>query len=515
VSTLQSTVTDLKSNQVSLATTVSDETSAIKKQITNPDSIYFKGITLSPTGSFIEFATVDRTRATGSDIPTPFTSIPLTAADAGQLSEFEMSGRQSRAALTASGKVGNATISGYYEADWLGTGVTSNNNQSNSYVLRQRQLWAQAALNNGWTFTGGQMWSLATEYTKGLLNKNEAIPLTIDPNYQVGFNWTRNADFRVVGNFGQKVSMGVSIENAQTLAPSCQGTGGESCPANYLYGSTGTGGGLYNNGDAAGGTSALTIYAYNYAPDTIAKFAFDSSVVHLELYGIGRFFRDRLYPNETSSSSSTAAQGAGAYNYHTFTGGGGGAVRFHTFDKKIDIGLKGLYGDGTGRYGTSQLADVTVRPNGSLAPIHNFSGMGFIEGYVTPRWQPYVYWGGEYDARVVYPDAAGFIGYGLPGINNTGCGSEVNPETGVGTGSSPATPGSCSGSNKNVQEGTAGWWFNFYAGPHGRLRQGLQYSWVERSLWSGDGGTLPAGVTGISPKAIDNVIETSFRYYMP
>ena len=28
--------------------------------------------------------------------------------------------------------------------DWLGGGITSNNNQSNSYVLRQRQLWADA-----------------------------------------------------------------------------------------------------------------------------------------------------------------------------------------------------------------------------------------------------------------------------------------------------------------------------------------------------------------------------------
>ena len=31
---------------------------------------------------------------------------------------------------------------------------------SNSYVLRQRQIWAQAALNSGLTVTGGQMWSL-------------------------------------------------------------------------------------------------------------------------------------------------------------------------------------------------------------------------------------------------------------------------------------------------------------------------------------------------------------------
>ncbi len=35
-------------------------------------------------------------------------------------------------------------MTGYYEADWLSAGVTSNNNQSNSYTMRQRQLWADA-----------------------------------------------------------------------------------------------------------------------------------------------------------------------------------------------------------------------------------------------------------------------------------------------------------------------------------------------------------------------------------
>src|SRR5580698_988168 len=202
VSSLQSSVTDLKANSVSLAGTIQRQQADTKKLIENPEVIHFKGVNLSPTGSFVEFATVDRTRATASDIPTPFSSIPLEAADAGNISEFEMTGRQSRVALTASGKVDNATITGYWEADWLGTGVTSNNNQSNSYVLRQRVLYAQAALNSGWYFTGGQQWSLVTEFTKGLLNKSEAVPFTIDPNYQVGFVWNRQPGLHIVKTFG-------------------------------------------------------------------------------------------------------------------------------------------------------------------------------------------------------------------------------------------------------------------------------------------------------------------------
>ena len=43
VSTLESTVTDLKANQVSIASTISDETSAIKKSISNPSTLHYKG----------------------------------------------------------------------------------------------------------------------------------------------------------------------------------------------------------------------------------------------------------------------------------------------------------------------------------------------------------------------------------------------------------------------------------------------------------------------------------------
>src|ERR1700691_3996690 len=367
VSSLQSSVTDLKANGVSIASTIQQQQADTKKAIENPEAIHFKGINLSPTGSFIEFASVDRTHGTASDIPTPFSSIPFPGADAYNLSEFEMTGRQSRVALTASSKVSNATLTGYWEADWLGTGVTSNNNQSNSYVLRQRVLWAQAHMNNGWMLTGGQQWSLVTEYTKGLNSKSEAVPFTIDPNYQVGFVWTRQPGFHVVKDFGGVVALGISAEGDQILSPSCQnsGTGSTACPSNYLVGAAGTGSGLYNGGGAPGGsTSPLTGYSYNLGPMFVAKLAFDPQFAHIEVFGVSRFFRDRIYPN----AGATPASAAGAYNNNAIGGGGGGSARFHLGG--MDLGLKGLYGDGTGRLGTSTLPDVTVRPDGALSPLH-------------------------------------------------------------------------------------------------------------------------------------------------
>ena len=107
---------------------------------------------------------------------------------------------------------------GYYEADWLGTGISSNNNQSNSYVLRQRVIWAQAETNNHWAFTGGQLWSLATEDKKGISNLSGDImtPQTIDPNYVTGFVWTRQYGFRVTKT-GKFAAFGIAAENPQLI----------------------------------------------------------------------------------------------------------------------------------------------------------------------------------------------------------------------------------------------------------------------------------------------------------
>src|ERR1700760_4817567 len=217
VSSLQGAVSDLKTNKTSLATTIQEQQAKVEKQIANPDAIHFKDVTLSPTGSFLEAATVWRQRAEAADINTQFTGIPLDQSNAGQYSEFYGSGRQSRVALLATGKVSpNLTLNGYWEADWLGAGVTSNNNQSNSYVMRQRQLFAQAHWNS-LTFTGGQMWSLATETTNLTQNRTELLPLVIDPQYAAGFVWERQYGFRISKDFGTRASFAIAAENPQTL----------------------------------------------------------------------------------------------------------------------------------------------------------------------------------------------------------------------------------------------------------------------------------------------------------
>src|SRR5437899_2004018 len=165
---LNSTVSDLKASNEVLKTTVATEQAAAQKaEETGPSTIKFKGVNLTPM-AWIEAATVTRTRATSADINTPFTGIPYPGQAIGKVTENNFTARQSRLMLLAESKVASAKVSAYYEGDFLGTGVTSNNRQSNSYVFRQRQLWASVKFDSGLYISGGQMWSLVTESKKGI-----------------------------------------------------------------------------------------------------------------------------------------------------------------------------------------------------------------------------------------------------------------------------------------------------------------------------------------------------------
>jgi hypothetical protein len=489
VATLQSSVKDVSANTASLASTVSDETTAIKKAISSPDVIHYKGLTLSPSGSFLAAETVWRQGATGGDINTAFTGVPLANSEASKLSEFQGTGRQSRVALRAVGKASSFTMTGYYEADWLSAGVTSNNNQSNSYTMRQRQLWADAKTDSGWDFSGGQGWSLVTETTQGLTRGTEILPATIDSQYEAGFVWGRQYSFRVSKDIGKKLFIGAAAENAEILNPS-----GQNLPSNYLFGSTGTGGGLYNS---------TANYSYNYSPDLIVKMALQPGWGHWELFGIERNFRDRVYPP-------TAA--IPVYNDKEVGAGIGGGFRGPLAGKFVTVGLKGLWGQGVGRYGSSTIADVTVRPTGQLSPIHGFSALSTVELNPTPNFTLYFNYGGDYLDRDYVLNGATQVGYGTRSVSMTGCNVEPTTPTAGATGAAPIAPSGCGGSNKDVQEFTTGYWWNIHNSAHGRLRQGIQYSLFRRDLWSGAGGTANPGN---GAHGDDNMIFTSFRYYIP
>src|ERR1039458_3790488 len=234
VGELKTDVSDLKTNLLNTTVTLQETQKSIADP---PTALHYKGITITP-GGFLAAEFVRRSRALGGEA-TPFNSLTMPGASQSTTSEFFGSGRQSRLSMTATGQLKNAKLTAYYETDFLGVGVTSNNNQTNSYPLRQRQAYAQAAFTNGWTVTGGQMWTLLTETKHGVDNRTEATPMTIDPNYTVGFTFARQYGLRLSKNFNDRFWLAASLENPQTIF------GGTVVNNNFAFGSAGVGAGLY------------------------------------------------------------------------------------------------------------------------------------------------------------------------------------------------------------------------------------------------------------------------------
>ncbi len=318
----------------------------------------------------------------------------------------------------------------------------------------------------------------------------------------------------------------------------------------------GSSGGLYNAFDPTG-------YPANETPDFIVKAAFDPGFGHYEVFGVVSTFRNRVYPCAVvgttagnfpmpavpvelgcSASTSFTPSAAGAYNSSSTGGAVGVSGRMPLFSKKLSVGAKGFYGDGAGRYASAQLADATLRPDGTISLIHNASWLGSIEWHATPRLDIYGYVGGEYAGRSAYTgyqsvrltttpaipgcggvgqapcpgggiqppypgvtttsiSTSGTGGYGSPFANNSGCSTETSP---TGT-SAPGAGGTCAGDTRYIGESTLGFWYKFYQGEKGRVQFGMQYSYFYRNTWS--------GAAGIAPHAVDNMVWTSFRYYLP
>lgn len=558
---LKSTVSDLKMSNEAVTKEVGRKEAAAQAGSSDegPATIRYKGVNITP-GGFIEAATVTRTRAESADINTSFTNIPFPGNSLSKVAETNFTARQSRATVLFESKVGTAKLSGYYEGDFLSAAVTSNNRQSNSYAFRQRQVWGQVMFDNGWQFTGGQMWTLATEDRKGINNRQEALPLMIDPQYVVGFTWARQYGFRVVKDFGGKFAVGLSVEGPQatlggrgfTSLTSTTALGAITTTQNFFINAPGQAGGLLNAFDATG-------YTVNKAPDIIIKAAADPGFGHYEVFGIISTFRNRIFPCAVAGTNAAnvpapatptvvtcpvtglaARSAAGAFDDTRVGGGLGVSARWPLFHKKLDFGVKGVAGDGIGRYGSAQLADETFRPDGTAALIRTAHGLGILEFHPNPKLDVYLYGGSEYAFRAGYtgyttigitatpaiPASAGspaipattnttisttgIGGYGSPAANNSGCSTEGLPSGSF----TPSTGGTCAGDIRIITEGTLGFWHKFYSGPKGGMRWGVAYSYITKSGWSGSGG-LPAGTPGISPKAVDNMIWTSFRYYIP
>ena len=438
------------------------------------------GLTVT-LGGFATAEGIYRSRNEASSIATNFNSIPFANSANYHIPEYRETAQQSRFSLLTEGQIDSAQkLTGFMETDFLSAGSSSNSNESNSYTLRLRQFWGNYDnADLGLHVLGGQAWSLATMYKTGLVPRQESVPLTIDAQYVVGFNWARQAEIRVVKDFADhKVWAGLSLESPQTTFSSA---GGPNCLTG-VQAPTAIGGGTLEYGQCGGSNvNSIQSYSDNIAPDIIAKIAADPGWGHYEVYGLLRFLGGRV---------SFAASGTGK-NYQTTGQGIGAGMILPLIPKVLDFQVSGLIGQGIGRYGSSQLPDATFSPAGKIEPLSEYSIMGGLVGHPIPAVDVYAYGGAEGAASKSY---AGTAGYGNPNTSLAGCSVEL---------------GSCSASTSGLVEGTLGAWWRVIKTNYGTAQLGAQYAYVNRNAFEGAGATRGSRV---SPSTDENMFLFSVRY---
>jgi hypothetical protein len=457
-------------------------------------------------GGFLAAETVWRQRNEVADVGSPFTGIPYPFSPLFNENEFHASARQSRISLLVEGKLDPIQkLSGYYEMDFLGVGQSSNYNQSNSWAPRLRHAYVDYD-NTGYGFhlLAGQTWSLLTQNQVGIAPRKENIPLTIDANYVVGFNYTRNWQIRMVEEFGPAFSAGISVEAPATIfggsfAAAPAGLGGTFATGQLVNGLLVN----FSNVGTGGFLNGVTV-ATDTAPDVIGKLALDPGWGHYEVFGIQRFFSDNVlscFPVSCATGSITVT---GAASQKTTYGEGvGGSVLLPVISNYLDFTGNVLYGRGIGRYGAGQLPDVTIASDGSLSPLTELTAMIGLIGHPWEGLDVYAYAGIEQVNQNSFNLPAGtaggnLFGVGNPGFSNVGC-TTTSSSSFAGT-----VPANCIANNRRLSDVTVGFWQNLYKGEYGRVAGGAQYEFIRRDSFAGIGG---------APSTDESVVFTSLRYY--
>jgi outer membrane murein-binding lipoprotein Lpp len=428
------------------------------------------GVTIT-LGGFIEAASIFRSRNEVADITSNLgTGVPLRNQQTYHEAEFRESARQSRLAMLIQGNVDpHQTLAAYFETDFISAGTTSNSNESNSYTLRLRHAFATYDNTNwGFHFLGGQSWSLLTMDKVGIIPRQEAIPYTIEAQYVSGFEWARQAQLRFVKDFGKKVWLGVSFESPQSIYYTSP---------NALPTSIGT----VNTTNAGGsGLNSTNQYSDDIAPDTIVKLALDPGWGHYEVYGLLKWIHDRVSVVGDGRNNTVAA------------GGGGVGMRLPLLpNDRLYFRASALAGYGIGRYGSSQLPDAVLRPDGRPQPLPEVEALFGLESTILHKSVDlYAYVGTEQLGREAYVAGGKAYGYGNRLYVNSGCGVELSPST-------------CTGNTSGVWDGTLGFWWRPLVGPFGTAQVGAEYEYLRRNIFSGVGG---------SKGGDDNIVLLSFRY---
>jgi hypothetical protein len=415
-------------------------------------------------GGFLEAAAFYRRRNETADVGSSFNGLPFPNSLNYYSPEYRQSARGSLMKILVTGpQDGPNRVNAFFETDFLSSGITSNSNESNSYTPRIRQFyttWQRTDL--GFYLLAGQAWSLATLFSRGLTPREEAIPITIEGSYSVGFNWARQAQIRFVKSLGDKALLGLSLESPQNIV---KGDVPQGALANN------PGGNLLNS---------TATYSTDVAPDVIVKFALDPGYGHYELYSLTRFFHDRA-----PSTPGVLATGTGNTTVAESVGGG---LVVPVISKYLDLYVSGLAGHGNGRYGAAQLGDSTFNPNGSLSALEEQQGFVRLVAHPTPALDVYLYAGEEHSKAI----------YGLIPADNSACNTNYADLAQL-----PKAAG-C-GAVGTVRGFAAGFYYKLYKGRLGYLTAGPELEYVTNATYTATDATVG--------RTTDTMAFVTFRYY--
>ncbi|HEX3754882.1 MAG TPA: hypothetical protein VHV26_07370 [Rhizomicrobium sp.] len=442
-----------------------------------PPAMADSGVTVI-LGGFLASEGVYRSRDEQADIGSSFSGVPFSNASTAHTSETRFTARQSRLSLLVSGDFDSDThFTLWNEFDFLGGAQTANSNESNSYNLRIRNIYATVDWDSlGLEVLAGQNWSLLTLNSHGITPRNEVTPATIDAQYSVGFNWARQPQLRVTKSWNREFWLALSVENPQTT----------------FAANAAAAAGISVTNLAAGGSEfdKANNFSLNHIPDLIGKIAWeprigDAQPLHIEAFGIYRSYYDRINVAATNALGLPPA----IHNSNQSGGGVGGSIAWSILPGLLDLQGTLMTGSGIGRYGSGQLADVTFRPDGSLAPIQETTGLLGATLHVTPKLDVYTYLGQEEEQAKYFNIGTAHLGLGNPNYNLAGCFVEG---------------GSCSPNVEAERQANVGFWWRPWQAKFGNFRLGMQYSYTRLTAFAGAGG---------KPTTDDSMVFTSVRFY--
>lgn len=454
--------------------TVSDSPQGPAPEKESPLSFKIGGAEFTP-GGWIDFASVYRNVNIGSGLSTTFGTIPFNNTIQDRVHDMRLTAQYSRISLKVTSKYGANDMTGYVEADFLGNDAANAFVTSNSHTNRLRHAWFDLR-HNKWEVMAGQSWSWLAPNRNGLSPNNADVAGTwnLDPNHQVGFTYTRAAQFRFVYHPSEHWALGIAAENPDQYV----GAGEVIFPFGYNAQ-------LGFELDTGSNTTAPPAYH----PDFIPKAAYDTD------FAGGRHFHAEVGALITSARITfccDANNNKNAFHHADETGLSAEFAANVDVVKRVKLLASGIIGDGNGRYSIGLGPQVVVIPSPALIPqpplfsdlhpaelkmVQSSSGLFGVEVSLPQNTQIAGYYGGAYFGQRAFFDYTNPAG--AP-IQQCWFGGPFLPVRCGGFGE----PNSPNSANRVVQEATVDIIHQFWKSKqYGALQLGTQLSWVQRNPW--------------------------------